>query len=581
MDKRNIAIACQGGGSHAAYAAGVLQTLLPKLDEHRQKLQLVGISGTSGGAICALLAWYGLLQGGPESAIRKLDEFWRDNSAWLPGEQLSNEVLGAGLASLPFEIQFSPYEFPMPEINEIITGWWPQAAQVFGLSHWWMRPGYFRLDDLVSRHVDFGLIAAIGNFFSIPRDIKRWREADMQFEMFQQFDARKTKLRLEERIRRHLLLPDLIRQRMRTGRFSETGLLTPAFDAWVDSGFSDDPAALTDLSRRVLDVSSAIPQLLIGAVDIGSGEFTAFSSERAEKDGGVSLDAVLASAALPWIFKAVQIEQENQHGDCEVRQYWDGLFSQNPPIKNFVSGLVDKTRKPDEIWVAQINPSAYNRAQLRHDIWDRRNELSGNLSLNQEIGFIDAINRRIEQDGTSHRNERYVQVHRIAMESEAVEKATGLGLGLGSKLDRRIALKNALIDHGREQAASFLPVRDFIEEVCNDDWGIHPRPLDNVIAATASALNTPPRRTEEHMRMFVDETVIRPGSLTGNSAQVTVRWHTQVTSGSGDQQVTLEGLVDFGVENGKVARRELLDLRVADIKPLKMPTVPEIPYRKQ
>ena len=46
---RRVAIACQGGGSHAAFAAGVLQRLLgPEL---RGRFRLLGLSGTSGGAI--------------------------------------------------------------------------------------------------------------------------------------------------------------------------------------------------------------------------------------------------------------------------------------------------------------------------------------------------------------------------------------------------------------------------------------------------------------------------------------------------------------------------------------------------
>jgi predicted acylesterase/phospholipase RssA len=72
MSIKNIAIACQGGGSHAAYAAGALPALLPKFGngelarshERRKALEegadevlnLSGISGTSGGAISALLA---------------------------------------------------------------------------------------------------------------------------------------------------------------------------------------------------------------------------------------------------------------------------------------------------------------------------------------------------------------------------------------------------------------------------------------------------------------------------------------------------------------------------------------------
>ena len=57
-DSTRVAIACQGGGSHTAFTAGVLDRLLsdPALE---REVDLVGLSGTSGGAVCALLAWYG------------------------------------------------------------------------------------------------------------------------------------------------------------------------------------------------------------------------------------------------------------------------------------------------------------------------------------------------------------------------------------------------------------------------------------------------------------------------------------------------------------------------------------------
>jgi NTE family protein len=58
-DKRRIAIACQGGGSHTACTAGALKKLLmEKPDEY----DVVALSGTSGGAICALLAWSALIE---------------------------------------------------------------------------------------------------------------------------------------------------------------------------------------------------------------------------------------------------------------------------------------------------------------------------------------------------------------------------------------------------------------------------------------------------------------------------------------------------------------------------------------
>jgi len=59
--QRRVVIACQGGGSHTAFTAGVLKRLLGARD--LAGYQVSGLSGTSGGAVCALLAWYALMGG--------------------------------------------------------------------------------------------------------------------------------------------------------------------------------------------------------------------------------------------------------------------------------------------------------------------------------------------------------------------------------------------------------------------------------------------------------------------------------------------------------------------------------------
>jgi NTE family protein len=72
------------------------------------------------------------------------------------------------------------------------------------------------------------------------------------------------------------------------------------------------------------------PTLLVSAVDVLSGQFKVFRSHRFRdgrkvvnrRDDGISVDAFLASAALPTLVRAVHIG-----GGV----YWDGLFSQNPP----------------------------------------------------------------------------------------------------------------------------------------------------------------------------------------------------------------------------------------------------------
>ena len=89
-ERRRIAIACQGGGSHTAFTAGVLKRLLGGADA-RRRFDVVGLSGTSGGAICALLAWYGLADEDIARPGQLLDAFWRDNSATATRRPIGSE----------------------------------------------------------------------------------------------------------------------------------------------------------------------------------------------------------------------------------------------------------------------------------------------------------------------------------------------------------------------------------------------------------------------------------------------------------------------------------------------------------
>src|SRR5215475_14259855 len=67
-----VNLALQGGGAHGAFTWGVLDQLL---DDGR--LEIAGLSGTSAGAINAVICVDGLARGGPAAARRKLGEFWR------------------------------------------------------------------------------------------------------------------------------------------------------------------------------------------------------------------------------------------------------------------------------------------------------------------------------------------------------------------------------------------------------------------------------------------------------------------------------------------------------------------------
>lgn len=334
---RKVVIACQGGGSHAAYAAGALKRWLPLIERSsgRDAIALRGLSGTSGGALSALLAWYGLLQGGAASACARLDQFWQSNCAQTLGEQMWNGATIAAATALPFEISFSPRNWPLREGLVALTSIWPTVADALGAFNPWGRGEYFQLAPLIARQVDFKLVGALGALLGIANDIRRWREADVQLGLKKPLDPIRNealKRQLEQRIRTNAAQqPRVIRQQMGTD-FGDASLLRSVMADWPD-GLQDDQAPFLALEAALKQAAGRIPHLMIGAVNVGNGEFVAFSSERAPGDDGISLVAVLASAAIPWIFEAVSVPRETPDGKMVERSFWDGLFSQNPPVK--------------------------------------------------------------------------------------------------------------------------------------------------------------------------------------------------------------------------------------------------------
>ena len=72
MARQVINLALQGGGAHGAFTWGVLDELL-----NDERIEIEGISGTSAGAINAVMVADGLARGGPEEARKRLADFWR------------------------------------------------------------------------------------------------------------------------------------------------------------------------------------------------------------------------------------------------------------------------------------------------------------------------------------------------------------------------------------------------------------------------------------------------------------------------------------------------------------------------
>ena len=345
MTKR-IAIACQGGGLNVAFAAGALQKILEIVEKDEKKsFEITALSGTSAGALCAFMVWYGLLTGGPQEARERLAGLWADFAAQQPAEQFFNQwvVNTFRLQAQGFlpEVKFSPYS-PLFEVLEKQLGF----VELVGI-----RPEFFDYETLLAKNAP--------------------RLADIQ---------------------------------------------------------------QTEASVR----------LLIGAIEVLSGKFKAFDS----KKGEVSFAAVRASGAIPWWgIKAVEIDDG---------VYWDGLLSQNPPLKNF---LVDTPveEKPDEIWLIRINPQEQAEKPIApEEIEDRRNELAGNLSLNQELDFIEKINEFLEIKAVARLRAFSEKYKSVAVRTIAPSLEVSDNLDTASKLDRSPAFIKRLMADGEKQAAALL-----------------------------------------------------------------------------------------------------------------------------
>ena len=278
-----VNLALQGGGAHGAFTWGVIDQLL---DDGR--IEIEGVSGTSAGALNAVMLADGLARGGPEEARQRLADFWRAVSVdgHLPdlqrgvAERLFRYVPRGGLWLGAMSRLLSPYELNPLNINP--------------------------LKELIERFADF------------------------------------------EAIRRDHRLA-----------------------------------------------------LFVSATNVRTGELKVFT--RAE----LTPEAVMASAALPFLFRAVEIDGV---------PYWDGGYSGNPALIPFL-----RATATEDVLIVQINPRERREVPTRaSEIMSRANEISFNAALLSELRGVEFVNRLIDEGrlrrGTRPGEFRRLRLHRIVME---------------------------------------------------------------------------------------------------------------------------------------------------------------------
>ncbi|MGZ8216833.1 patatin-like phospholipase family protein [Methylomagnum sp.] len=157
---------------------------------------------------------------------------------------------------------------------------------------------------------------------------------------------------------------------------------------------------------------------------------------RVFRNEDVTPDALLASACLPTMFQAIEIDGE---------AYWDGGYSGNPTI----SPLVRECNANDTVLV-QINPvERPGTPRSARDIMNRLNEISFNGSLLKELRMIALLRQVADPGKTEGARWAAMRMHRISSE-KMVE------LGYSSKLNAEWGFLSMLRDEGRQCAESFL-----------------------------------------------------------------------------------------------------------------------------
>lgn len=173
------------------------------------------------------------------------------------------------------------------------------------------------------------------------------------------------------------------------------------------------------------------PKVFVCATNVRTGRGEIFFGPR------LSADAVMASACLPMLFKAVEIEGE---------AYWDGGYSGNPALHP----LIYQTDTSD-ILLVQINPVEHlDVPSSASEIMERMNEVTFNASLLAELRAIEFVRRLLAEGKLDARRYKSVRMHRIDGGSVLAP------FGADSKLRADLAFVRKLFALGRTAGQEWL-----------------------------------------------------------------------------------------------------------------------------
>src|SRR5712672_1650596 len=200
--------------------------------------------------------------------------------------------------------------------------------------------------------------------------------------------------------------------------------------AWLNPVGKNPLRAILAETINFERLAQAPTKLFITATNVRTGRGHVF------KNNAVTPDVLLASACLPTMFQAVEIDGE---------PYWDGGYSGNPTL----TPLVRESDAHDTILV-QINPRERpDLPRTANEILNRLTEISFNSPLMKELRMI-ALLRQVADPGHGE-GARWagMRTHRIMTDALA-------DFGASSKLNAEWAFVSLLKEEGRKCADAFL-----------------------------------------------------------------------------------------------------------------------------
>lgn len=213
-------------------------------------------------------------------------------------------------------------------------------------------------------------------------------------------------------------------------------MMTKVLSPYEFNPFNFNP--LRQLLDKYIDIDlikkSKINKLFVCATNVRTGKIKVFQNEE------ISINAILASTCLPFLFQAVKIDGE---------YYWDGGYTGNPPI----FPLIYNSNVRD-VLIIHINPIV--RPQIPKtaaDIMNRINEISFNSSLIREMRAIAFVTKMLDDDWIKdefRQNIKKINVHAIRTDSIMTKYS------VASKFETDWVFLTHLFELGQQMAYEWL-----------------------------------------------------------------------------------------------------------------------------